>query len=117
MENNTEIFAKRLKYEMERQNLSYGELEKKTGIAKSALHRYANGATQKVSIDNVKKIAKALNVSAEYMIGWDTGSTITPASDEQLMVALFGGADEVTAEMWEEVKNFAEFVKSKYNKP
>lgn len=57
-----------------------------------------------------------MNVSAEYLMGWDTGSSITPASEEQLMVALFGGADEVTAEMWDEVREFAEFVKTKYNK-
>lgn len=116
MDKNTEIFCSRLKAEIERQGVSYPELEKRSGIAKSSIYRYAHGQTKGVPITNVKKIAKALNVSAEYLMGWDTGSSITPASEEQLMVALFGGADEVTAEMWDEVREFAEFVKTKYNK-
>lgn len=37
-------------------------------------------------------------------------------TEHDLKVALFGGADEVTDAMWNEVKTFAEFVKQKYNK-
>lgn len=116
MDNNTEVFCKRLKAEIDRLGISYPELEKKSGIPKSSIYRYAHGQTKGVPITNVKKLAKALNVSAEYLMGWDTGSSVTPASEEQLMVALFGGADEVTEEMWDEVQRFAEYVKSKYNK-
>lgn len=35
-------------------------------------------------------------------------------TEEDLQVALFGGEDEVTPEMWDEVKRFAEFVKEKH---
>ena len=42
-----------------------------TGIPKSALQRYATGETEKIPINRLQIIAKALNVSAEYLMGWD----------------------------------------------
>lgn len=51
-------------------NISYGELSKLTNIPKSALQRYATGETEKIPINRVKAIAKALNVSPAYIMGW-----------------------------------------------
>lgn len=56
-------------------DLSYGELAKLTGISKSALQRYATGETKKIPIDSIEAIAKATNVSAKYLMGWDKQST------------------------------------------
>lgn len=39
--------------------LSYAELERLTGVSKSALQRYATGKTKKIPIDVIEKIAKA----------------------------------------------------------
>ena len=39
-------------------------------------------------------------------------SSPAPTEDD-IKVALFGGAEEVTDEMWNEVKKFVEFIKSK----
>lgn len=52
-------------------NISYGELSKLTDIPKSALQRYATGETEKIPINRIKAIAKALNVSAAYLMGWE----------------------------------------------
>ncbi|MBR1810756.1 MAG: helix-turn-helix transcriptional regulator [Clostridia bacterium] len=52
-------------------NMSYGELSKLTGIPKSALQRYAMGETEKIPVDRIKSIAKALNVTAIYLLGWE----------------------------------------------
>ena len=52
-------------------DLSYGELAKLTGISKSALQRYATGETKKIPIDSIEAIAKATNVSSQYLMGWD----------------------------------------------
>lgn len=64
-----------IKYErilerMEIEDISYGELSKKTGIAKSALQRYATGETTKIPIDRIEKISYALKTAPEYIIGW-----------------------------------------------
>ena len=51
-------------------NISYSELSKATGIPKSALQRYATGETEKIPIDRIESIAQAVNVSAQYIMGW-----------------------------------------------
>lgn len=55
--------------------LSYGELSYKTGIPKSALQRYATGETEKIPIDRIESIAKATNVTAIHILGWDNFSS------------------------------------------
>ena len=54
-----------------RKGISYAELSEKTGIAKSALQRYITGATNKIPISRIETIAKALDVSAAYILGWE----------------------------------------------
>ena len=51
--------------------ISYGELSSQTGIPKSALQRYATGQTEKIPIDRLEKIAKAIGTSAAYLMGWE----------------------------------------------
>lgn len=65
----SELSEKILKLITEK-GISYRELSKKTNIPASALQRYSNGITEKIPINRVKAIAKALGVSAEYLIGW-----------------------------------------------
>lgn len=43
--------SKRLLQLIEDNDISYGELSKKTNIPKSALQRYATGETEKIPID------------------------------------------------------------------
>ncbi len=64
-------------------------------------------------------ISKYFNVSVDYLLGKTDikeQKEKTPSNDEDVKVALFGGDSEVTDEMWNEVKQYAEFIKSKYNK-
>jgi repressor LexA len=51
--------------------LSYGELSMHTGIPKSALQRYATGETEKIPLDRIELLAKALQVNPTYLMGWD----------------------------------------------
>lgn len=55
-------------------DISYGELSEKTGIPKSALQRYATGQTEKIPIDRLQVIAKALGTTAPYLMGWEESS-------------------------------------------
>ena len=52
-------------------------------------------------------------------MGWseeDSKSKVnfSPVTDDDIKFALFGGEEEITDEMYDEVKNFAEYVKQKY---
>lgn len=62
----------RLKKSIEQSGLSYVELEKKTGIAKSSIQRYASGTTKKIPVDAIQAIAKAVGVSDKYIMGWES---------------------------------------------
>ena len=52
-------------------DISYGELSIQTNIPKSALQRYATGQTEKIPIDRLDRIAKALNTTPAYLMGWE----------------------------------------------
>lgn len=63
--------AERISKAIGAKGISYAELEKITGVSKSALQRYATGQTKKIPIDVIEKIADATGVSARYLMGWD----------------------------------------------
>lgn len=48
-------------------NLTYEELEKRTGVAKSSIQRYLTGQTAKIPIDFFEKIARVTNTPVEYL--------------------------------------------------
>lgn len=100
---------------IEQKDISYGELSKITNIPKSALQRYATGETPKIPIPRVEAIAKALGASAAYIMGWEDNSHEDEESKiiETAKVALFGGSEEVTDEMWKEVVNFAKYIEAR----
>ncbi len=79
-----ETLAKRISALIAEKGLSYGELEKRTSIPKSALQRYATGATGKIPINRVQSIAKALGTTAEYLMGWAPAATPAPPADGEL---------------------------------
>lgn len=76
--------AERIRGAIQEKGLSYSELERITGVSKSALQRYASGETKKIPVDVIEKIASATGVSARYLMGWDESET----SKEELTAAL-----------------------------
>lgn len=67
-------------------NISYGELSNMTGIPKSALQRYATGQTEKIPIDRLECIAKALGTTSAMLMGWE----VPPTSEQQIDVYIRG---------------------------
>ena len=65
------VRSERIKALIEQSKQSYQELEKITGVKKSSLQRYASGATTKIPLDVIEKLAIAFNVTQEYLMGWD----------------------------------------------
>ena len=60
----------RLRRLVEESGKSYSQIEKETGIPKSALSRYLSGETGKIPLDRLKALAKCLGVAPEFIIGW-----------------------------------------------
>jgi transcriptional regulator with XRE-family HTH domain len=65
-----EIFSERLKKIRESKKLSQSDLGKKTGLQSAAISHFETGQ-RKPSFDNLKKLADALSVSIDYLLGRD----------------------------------------------
>ncbi len=80
--------SERLHDVIEEKEISYEELEKLSGVPKSAIHRYAKGGTDKIPIDRLDNIAKALNISAAWLMGWEEKRTRPSIIDEHVIEIL-----------------------------
>ena len=94
----------RIRTLMEQRGLSYSELANAAGLAKSAVHRYATGLTDKVPTEALEKLAHALGVTPAYLTGWD--------EQPRTLAAHFEG-EEFSDEELREIADFVRFVKSK----
>ena len=97
----------RIRQERKRIGLTMKELAVRLSVAESTVGYWERGEYEP-SQDMLKKLAQIFNVTTDYLLGIDADN-----KDDALKVALFGGDGEVTDEMWEEVKQFAEFVKKR----
>lgn len=65
------VISERILGLMKNRDMSYGELSNLTGIPKSALQRYATGQTEKIPLNRIEDIARALRTTPEFLLGWD----------------------------------------------
>ena len=98
----------RILAEIEKKEYSYGELAKITGIPKSAVQRYATGETRKIPMDRVELLSKALNVSAEYIMGWETKNEPVTLSHDELDMELIKRLMQLTPEELQKVDAFVQ---------
>lgn len=110
-------FQQRLKDGMRMRGLKAADLVRMTGISSARISQYINGKYE-AKQNAVAALSRALNVSEAWLMGFDApierNDRYIPTHEEVARVALFGGDTEVTDEMWEEVRQFAEFVKAKH---
>lgn len=113
-----ETFRTRLIDAMRMRCVSAADLSRQSGLSKAQISQYVNGKVE-ARQNALHRLAVALNVSESWLMGNDVPLyrvDLTPSLEDQMKVALFGGDGEVTDEMWNEVKAFAEFVKQKYKR-
>jgi len=63
-----EIFSERLKAVRERRGMSQADLAKKAGLQPTAISHFETG-TRSPSFDNLRKLADALTVSTDFLMG------------------------------------------------
>lgn len=96
-------FNENLKNARLQKGLSQKELAAEIGVAKSTYSLYESGKREP-NVQTIKKISDTLNVSADELLG---------INDEQVTMAAHFNGNEYTEEELDEIKAFAEFVKSK----
>lgn len=95
-----------------------GKMCSDIGISKGLLTDLKMGRRTGVSAVTAQKIASYFNVSVGYLLGEEEEKTPTDTgrrevSDADIQFALFGGNDEITESMYEEVKKFAAYIKQR----
>ena len=87
------------------------------GLSKSTVTKWKNAPDSAPTGAALQKLTEYFNISYAELLGEETKNA--PATedkritDDDIKFALFGGDGEITDEMYEEVRNFAAFVKSR----
>lgn len=77
--------AERIRMRRKQIGMSADVLAEKIGVSRSTVFRYENGDIEKVPANNLVPIAKALNTTLEFLIGWEDdpdAKTPTPANGD-----------------------------------
>ncbi|CDA89006.1 predicted transcriptional regulators [Ruminococcus sp. CAG:563] len=92
--------------------LSQQDVADYLGISRQAYCNYENDKRE-ASYETLLQLSEYFNVTVDELLGRGAKPQIT---DADIRFALFDGADNITDEMYEEVKRFAEYVKQRENK-
>ena len=77
------IFSERLRAARELRSLSQAELAEKAGLQPSAISHF-EGENRSPSFDNLKRLADALDVTTDYLIGRSDSPSVSHATAGQL---------------------------------
>lgn len=112
------MLSSRLKELRKKNGITQVDFAKAFNISTGTIGNWETGAREP-DAQTLLKIANYFGVTVDYLLGeTDTPekSTKTLVDESDIKVALFGGDREVTDEMWDEVRNFVDYVKSKHSK-
>ncbi len=112
------IYLNRLAELRKSNGLSQQQFAKIFGVAQNTVSNWENG-NRLVDTENLQKIADYFGVTTDYILCRDSkpisqSSTDKAVSEEDIIFALFDGDKEITPEMYDEVKQFARFVREKH---
>ena len=111
----TDIFAERLRAMRESRGISQSELAALSGLQVSAVSHFET-ATRRPSFDNLKRLADALRVTTDYLIGRTDEIEGSAASVRQLYRHYSGLSAEYQEMADDFVKMLAEKAKGKRRK-
>src|SRR5580693_7155679 len=103
-----ENFGERLRSTRESKGLSQAELGQKAGLQPSAISHFESGR-RSPSFDNLRKLADALNVTIDHLLGRETASgTAGPMAQK-----LFRNFEQMSAEDQDDLAKFAALLADK----
>jgi len=101
------VFPGRLRAAREKRGLNQGELASRAGLQASAISHFET-ATRKPSFDNLRRLADALDVTTDYLLGRVTDSQVLAGADK-----LYRDLDRLTANDRDIAKDFLEMLADK----
>lgn len=100
-------FANRLRKIRNESHISQIALAEALSISQQAVAKWESGKSTP-NPETVKRIANIMHVSTDYLLGNDT------LSDSQIINKIWGDEFEPTKEMWQELYDYAEYIKFKH---
>lgn len=98
------VFRKRLRDSRKRAGLTLEELGNKIGVVGPTISKYESGTITRLQLEIINKLALALNVSPDYLLGYTDDPTLR--QEDESVIKSFGhmglvtsaeGADHVAA--------------------
>ncbi len=93
--------------------ISQEKLAKHMGVSRSTIAMWESGASEPDN-ESLKKLSMFFGVSTDYLLENEISNNEPQISDDDIMFALFDGDKDITPEMFDEVKQFARFVREKH---
>ncbi len=87
--------------------LTYEEIAKIVGVSKSTVRKWETGMIENMKHDKIALLARALQVSPGYLMGWEDG----PDEDDIKTIAAHA-FDDLDEEQIKKVIEYAKFIKS-----
>lgn len=109
------MFSDKLKELRKNKGMYQKDLADALSISKGAIAMWETGK-RTPDIEMLKRIAEYFQVSVDYLVDGTFGNEAECITDNDIKFALFNGIEGITDEMYEEVKSFAEYVKSREEK-
>ena len=108
-------FQNKLKSLRKERKLTQKQLADQLGLGVSTISMYEHGEREP-DLHTLEAIAKYFSVDMNYLMGCPEQAR--PVTEEEIKFALFGGdtISEITDEMYEDVKHYAQFLKEKKEK-
>jgi len=101
---------------LEERGISGAQMSADLGMSRSFMTELRKGRAKSIKLETAQKIAEYFGVSLDYLTGEETEKTPDDEverrfNDGEIMFALSrGGEEEITDEMYEEVKRFAAYI-------
>jgi len=107
------VFFNRFKALCDEKNISVYRACTDIGLNRSAVAKWKDGG--KPNGTTAAKLADYFGVTTDYLLGQSEQRVPDRpvVSDDDIKFALFGGDGEITDEMYDEVKRFAQFIKER----
>lgn len=106
----------------ETRGINVTEMCRSANVPRSALSDYKTGRKKTINLKNLEKIADFFTITLDELTGREpkkgapTQEGERRISDDDVKLALFGGAGDVTDEMWNEALFAVELIKKRHEK-
>ena len=103
--------AEKVRLKREEKRLTQAELARRAGLTQATISRVEHGEVKQLKSEAIKKLAKALGVSVDFLVGdlpkMSFEETVTA---DQLARVVFRGYENLTEERRRQLRDFVEFL-------